>query len=71
MRLPLVFYSASIYPLWGPLALWLNVRLYGHHLDRNHSWTSRLWTRTPYGRRRYAEKMLRAPSASGARRPAH
>jgi len=66
MRLRPIFYSGLIYPLWGPLALWWSVRLYGHRLDRTHSWTSRLWTRTPYGKRRHAE-MVRALQERRAR----
>lgn len=54
-----LLFSPWFYPLWGPVALRVNTRLYGHQFDASTYWTSRLWTSTPWGRRRHAEKVAR------------
>jgi hypothetical protein len=57
-----------IYPLWGPLALWLNTRLYGHGMPgapyRREFWSSRLWKRTPWGRREFGRRAMRLQELS-------
>lgn len=50
-----LLFNPAIYPIWGPIALWLNVRLYGHRYTGD-NWTSRLWKKTRWGRRGLARR---------------
>lgn len=49
-----ILYHHLIYPIWGPLSLWFNIRLYGHRYTGD-NWSSKLWKQTNYGKRKWKE----------------
>lgn len=53
-----ILYSGAVYPIWGPLALRLNVMLYGHRYAGD-GWIAVLWKKTPWGRRGVARRQER------------